>query len=67
MEKKVCDILSEMGYAITTQPVFPKDLFSFDTVLMTNALIGAVPVLSLDGKGFSPPATLWRDISLRVL
>ena len=67
LQKTACDILSEMGYTIATQPVLPADLFSFDNVLMTNALIGAVPVLKLDGKGFPPPTSLWRDISFKVL
>ncbi len=67
MEKTVCGLLLEWGYTIEKQVVFPEDLFSYDDTLMTNSLIGAVPVLMFDGKKLKPPTNLWQEINRVVL
>ena len=43
-------VLSKSGYRIERKKIKPGDLFSSGNVILTNALMGAVPVLSLDGK-----------------
>ncbi|MFC1489474.1 aminotransferase class IV [Thermodesulfobacteriota bacterium] len=63
MEKAVCELLSERGYKIEQRTVKPKDLFSFDQVLLTNSLMGAVPVLSINGKNLPTPSDLWQKIN----
>jgi len=50
MEKQVIRNLAETGYQAESRKIMPEDLFSADQVIMTNSLIGLVPVLSLDGK-----------------
>jgi para-aminobenzoate synthetase component 1 len=49
MEKNVCERLEEMDHAIKREKVMPEGLFKFDSVIITNSLMGAVPVLSVDG------------------
>jgi len=44
------DILSGAGYRISGKRVAPKEFFSFGPVILTNALMGAVPVISLDNS-----------------
>ncbi|MBW1838259.1 MAG: chorismate-binding protein [Deltaproteobacteria bacterium] len=67
MEKSVCELLSERGYKIENKKVKPKDLFSFDQVLLTNSLMGAVPVLRIDGKSLPEPSDLWQRINKEIL
>jgi para-aminobenzoate synthetase component I len=67
MQQAVCKVLRQWGYAIEEKVVFPDDLFSHDEVWITNALIGAVPVLTLDGKKLNPPSPLWKKINQAVL
>jgi para-aminobenzoate synthetase component 1 len=47
--------------------VFLKDLFGFDEIMITNSLIGAVPVLSIDGKKLPKPSDLWKQINKALL
>ncbi len=67
MAARVCADLTPKGYTLRTKPIRPSDLFTADMVLMTNALIGAVPILSLDGKPLKTLDDLWRRINARVL
>jgi para-aminobenzoate synthetase component I len=51
MEKQVVRHLGEQGYAVVTQRLTVEDLFAADGgVIITNSLIGATPVLSVDGS-----------------
>lgn len=48
--KSVLTILSDKGYDIQNKRI-PKEMFySFPNIILTNALIGAVKVLTIDGK-----------------
>ncbi len=58
MQATVCRRLADAGFVIVDQPVQPKALFAADGVLLTNALMGAVPALSLDGR----PLTVARHV-----
>jgi para-aminobenzoate synthetase component 1 len=66
MESVVCELLPEWGYHIETKIVQPPELFDADAVLITNSLMGTVPVLSLDGKLLSKPSDLWQKINEEV-
>ncbi|MFO7965103.1 MAG: aminodeoxychorismate synthase component I [Desulfobacterales bacterium] len=66
-QKIVCDFLSDRGYTIEHRAIVPEHLFSGDDVLVTNALIGAAPVLSVDRKKLAPPTDLWKDINHHLL
>ncbi len=67
MEKAVTGLLLKWGYTSFQKKVLPKDLFEADQVLLTNSLMGAVPVLSVDGETLSPPTDLWQRINDEVL
>ncbi|MFZ5571537.1 MAG: aminodeoxychorismate synthase component I [Thermodesulfobacteriota bacterium] len=67
MAEQVCGLLSKEGFSVQTRPVHPRELTTADMVLMTNALIGAVPILHLDGFALKPPSDLWRRINAQVL
>jgi len=67
MEKTVSDLLRDWGYAVVERPVRPEDLSSMDQVIITNSLIGAVPVLSVDDGQLPPPDDLWQRINKEVL
>ena len=66
MEQAICRQLKSWGYQITHAKLRPPDLFSYDEMLLTNALMGAVPVLSLDGRGLPPSSYLWQRINAAV-
>ncbi|MEA3437287.1 MAG: hypothetical protein U9R43_12535, partial [Thermodesulfobacteriota bacterium] len=63
----VCRQLKSWGYQITHAKLRPPNLFSYDEVLLTNALMGAVPVLSLDEQDLPSPSDLWQLINAAVL
>ncbi len=44
--------LSEKGFHIIEKKINPEAFFSSGSVILTNSLMGAVPVISLDGKNF---------------
>jgi len=67
MEKVVCDFLLETGYQIENKKVSPEDLFSVDEVLITNSLLGAVPVLGIDTAKTGKPSDLWQKINKAIL
>ena len=67
MEKVVCTLLAGWGYRIENKKVHLEDLFSFDEIMITNSLMGAVPVLSIDGKKLPQPSGLWQKINKDVL
>lgn len=62
MQKQVCDGLAQMGYEAKSRPLFPADLFSADTVILTNSLIGAVAGTALDGQPLRFDPDLCRRI-----
>ncbi len=67
MDSLVCKLLADWGYTIETKAVPPTELFTVDEVLLTNSLMGAVPVLSIDGKSLSGPSALWQKINQEIL
>ena len=67
MQQKVCELFSEWGYRMETRKVRPEDLFSVDQVIISNSLIGAIPVLSLDRAKLKSPSNLCERINNVVL
>jgi para-aminobenzoate synthetase component 1 len=67
MEAAVGKLLAEWGYRIENKRVLIEDFFKFDQVMLTNSLMGAVPVLSIDGKKLPEPSDLWQKINKDVL
>ncbi len=67
MQNVVCKLLSEMGYRLEQVHLTPEALFSADQVLLTNGLMGAVPVISVNSEPLASPADLWQKINQKVL
>ncbi|MCD6560226.1 MAG: aminodeoxychorismate synthase component I [Deltaproteobacteria bacterium] len=67
MQAEVFELLSSRGYGIEKKKVKKNDLFSFDDILVSNSLIGVLPVLSIDGRRLKKPSGLWLEINDKVL
>ncbi len=67
MEKQVVHQLAGQGYQIEKRNIMPRNLFSADTVILTNSLIGAVPALHLDGKPLKADMDLCQKIHTAML
>jgi para-aminobenzoate synthetase component 1 len=67
MQDAVCKLLSEWGYATQRQRLRLEALYAADEVFLTNSLIGAVPVLTIDGNRLLPPSNLCSRINQVVL
>jgi len=67
MESAVSRYLEDRGYRIVTDQILPRELLEADLVLLTNSLMGAIPVLSLDGASLFPASDIWREINKNVL
>jgi len=67
MEKQVIQYLAEQGFQVENRKIMPEDLFSVDHVIMTNSLIGVVPVLSLDGEQLKSNPDFCQKICEAVL
>ena len=51
-QKVLIQSLSDQGYEIRHCQIMPQELFSADRVIVSNSLMGEIPVLSSDGKPF---------------
>jgi para-aminobenzoate synthetase component I len=61
------DLLSCWGYSFEYQKVFPKDLLDADKVILTNSLMGAVPITYLDEKKMDPAVGMCEKINNAIL
>ncbi|MCP4351520.1 MAG: aminodeoxychorismate synthase component I [Desulfobacterales bacterium] len=66
-ENAICGLLSEWGYRTENKKIRLGDFFSAQEVIVTNSLMGAVPILSLDGKKTGLPSGLCRTINDVIL
>jgi len=66
MEACVLEQLTAMGYRIHHKPLYPVDLYDADQVLLTNALMGCVPAIGLDGNALSVPDDLAQQINAMI-
>jgi len=67
MEKQVLDCLRGIGFSINRRRLMPTEFFSADMVILTNSLMGAVPVISLDGTALHFDPALCQRICQQVL
>jgi para-aminobenzoate synthetase component 1 len=67
MDTEVCKLFTWWGFTIESKKLVLKDVFGFDQIIITNSLIGAVPVLSIDGKKLPEPSDLWKKINKILL
>ncbi|WP_419659756.1 aminodeoxychorismate synthase component I [Desulfosarcina variabilis] len=63
MQAAACQWFSKNGYAIVDRPLDPDALFHADMVLLTNALMGAVPAVGLDGRTLSVDTALCEALN----
>jgi branched-subunit amino acid aminotransferase/4-amino-4-deoxychorismate lyase len=61
MSESVMAALSREGFTCAVRTLHPRDLLSMDLVLLTNSLMGPVPVLSLDGD---PLRVSWEILEM---
>jgi para-aminobenzoate synthetase component 1 len=67
MQGAVCSVLTELGYTLESLNLMPDAFFDADMVLCTNALMGAVPVVRLDGRDVRYCTELCDRVNARVL
>ena len=58
----MCELLLSWGYQLLEEKVKHEDLFTFDDVFITNSLIGALPVVAVDGKEMGRTPDLCKKI-----
>jgi para-aminobenzoate synthetase component 1 len=63
MQAAACDWLSKNGYSLVDRPLRRKDLYAADMVLLTNALMGAVPALNLDSQRLNVDTVLCEALN----
>lgn len=67
MEKKACEVFTDWGFSLKRKPLSIGDLFAADHLVVTNSLMGAVPVMSLDGRPLLCAVDICRKINeLRI-
>lgn len=62
MEHAVCELLGSWGMRVERRRVAVEDLKHAQHIMMTNALIGAVPVIAVDGTLIPDDADLCKRI-----
>ena len=67
MERNVRKLLKTWGYTLDCQTVFPKDMGAWDQVILTNSLMGAVPVRSFGGLPLNDSSALCMEINGKLL
>lgn len=67
MEAAVCEQLVSRGFRREQRRLFMEDLLGAEEFLVTNSLMGAVPVTEVDGRMRREPSGLWRRINEAVL
>jgi branched-subunit amino acid aminotransferase/4-amino-4-deoxychorismate lyase len=63
MEHAVGELLSTWGIPVEQRRLTVDELKGATNVLMTNALIGAVPVIAVDGAAIAADVDLCRRIN----
>jgi para-aminobenzoate synthetase component I len=63
MAGAACRQLEAWGYRIRQRPVSPEELLKANQVLAANALMGAVPVVSIDGHARPSGDDLWQRLN----
>lgn len=67
MEKQIIRYLEKKGYSVVTDILVVEDLLASAGVILTNSLIGAAPVLNVDGKPLGRCVALVNDIRSAML
>jgi para-aminobenzoate synthetase component 1 len=63
MEKALLELLDDWGETVTIRSMSVENLKAAESVLVTNALIGVVSVIEIDGAPVKPDVELCRRIN----
>jgi para-aminobenzoate synthetase component I len=61
------DLLSAWGYRCEHYKVFPDDMVDADMIILTNSLMGAVPIIYFDEKKMNPATMICKKINKAIL
>lgn len=67
MEARVVELFMRWDYTIEQRKVMPDEVASFGQVILTNSLMGAVPVDSFQGSRLSNASWICSEINREVL
>jgi para-aminobenzoate synthetase component 1 len=67
MENAICELLLQWGYSIEYLKITTKDCIKKYQVVLTNSLMGAAPVLSIDGEKLIKSTELCKLINQELL
>jgi para-aminobenzoate synthetase component 1 len=67
MAQAATRMMALWGYRIVQRPVLPAELHSVESLLATNALMGAVPVTQVDGRARLAEDDLWARINDAII
>ena len=67
MQDAVCRRLDALGFSIVTRPIRPENILKADMVLLTNALMGGVPAVSLDARPLNVDRSLAAALNCGLL
>ncbi|MEJ2041079.1 MAG: aminotransferase class IV [Desulfosarcinaceae bacterium] len=67
MAEALCRRLAAWHYRIEHRPVQPAELLETDQLLAANALMGAVPVIALDGRERASGGDLWQRLNDAII
>ena len=57
------DFLTEQGYSVEERKIKETDLNSFDEIIITNSLIGAVPAISVGSQKIKKSPRIYKKIN----
>ncbi len=67
MQNRACRVLAKKGFRLKSRRIMPEELFEAEQVILTNALMGAVPAGSLDGQDLRMQSDLCALINQEVM
>jgi len=67
MAAAVCRQLTRWGYTVRTLPIDRAELDRAEIVLATSGMIGAVPVIAIDGRPRPARSDLWRRLNDAII
>ncbi len=65
-QQAVLEVLQNKGWRIIKQKCMPEDCLAAEAVLLTNALMGAVPAATIDGRKTGSAAGIEKDVNRQL-
>ncbi len=67
MSKAISRLLEAWGYKIDRKAIKPEAIQETEQMIAANALMGAVPVIGVDGSEWSANNSLWQKINAAII